>query len=445
MKKFKALETKRQFITNTYIVGIDPGKKTHHAVIIDAQGMRCGNPISFSNSRRGYYNLLDKVKQQTLESNVNNIVFAIESSCNLWLTLLYFLKELYYTVVLVSPLTTKHSRPMLNHDFSRTDPKDALLIADNARSGHFDFFIDYSADQQALHALGIAYDKLRKELVRQRTRIHALLDRIFPEFCSQLNLETKTAAWLLGRYLFPQEFCGMDIESETLLVRKISHGNHGQTVLKKLQQQAAQSIGITYPPQHRQAERLILDGWLQQMTGIEKQMERIMGRMTVLAAKTPWLEILTSLPGISTKLAVLFIAELRDLSRFTHYKQIEKLAGYNLRQSQSGAYSGARHISHIGNRRLSWVLYKMSEETIKYVPQVRQRFLKRQLKQRCYRKNVVASVSNMLRLIMALIKENRCYEARGNNRLTLLELQYRQLKKIDKVRFKKPTAVTGAA
>jgi hypothetical protein len=45
MKKIRALETKRQFIINTYIVGIDPGKNNHHAVIINNHGMwqQCQN------------------------------------------------------------------------------------------------------------------------------------------------------------------------------------------------------------------------------------------------------------------------------------------------------------------------------------------------------------------------------------------------------------------
>lgn len=440
MNKFKALEIKRQFVTNKYLVGIDPGKKAHQAVIINCNGMRCGNSFSFVNNQRGYVNFITKVKQQTQGINAQNIIFALETSCNLWLTLMHFLTVKGFSVVLVSPLTTKHSRPMLNHDFSRTDPKDALLIADNARSGHFDFFTRYTADQQALHTLGIAYDKLRKNLVQQRTRIHAQLDCLFPEFCQLVNLDTKTAVWLLSHYLFPQEFLQMDIKSNALVIKKISHGNHGRSLLEKLQRLAKQSIGIEYNPQQMRAQRLILDGWLQQGAVIEKQIEQIMKQMTVLAAKTPWLKILTSIRGISTKLAVLFIAETRDLGRFNHYKQIEKLAGYNLWQSQSGNYKGPRHISHIGNKRLSWILYKMSEETIKYVPEVRTKFLKRQMKQRRYRKNVVAAISNLLRLIMALVKEQRCYEPRKNTELTLLEHNYQVFKKMDKIRFNKPAA-----
>jgi transposase len=147
------------------------------------------NSFTFANSKQGYLKLLKKVRQQTAKSNEKNIIFAIETSCNLWCTLSYFLRSSGYDVLLVSPLTTKHSRlastgqarPMLNHDFSRTDPKDALLIAGSARDGFFDFYWDYSRDIKAMHNLSIAYDKLRKNYVQQRNRIHSLMDRLFPE------------------------------------------------------------------------------------------------------------------------------------------------------------------------------------------------------------------------------------------------------------------------
>ena len=186
-----------------------------------------------------------------------------------------------------------------------------------------------------------------------------------------------------------------------------------------------------------------MDSWLAMTALIEKQMETILKRLTELANQTPYFKILISLKGISDKQAALFIAETRDLAGFNHYKQIEKYAGYNLRQSQSADYVGPRHINHIGNRRLSAILYKMCEETVKYIPEVRVKFVRRQLSKRCYRKNVVACSSNLLRLIMVLVKENREYETRGNQsveRLMFLEKKYAALKQLDKVRFGKKVA-----
>ncbi len=39
MKKFKALQAKRQFIQNKLIVGIDPAKRGFQAVVLDPHGV----------------------------------------------------------------------------------------------------------------------------------------------------------------------------------------------------------------------------------------------------------------------------------------------------------------------------------------------------------------------------------------------------------------------
>jgi len=441
--KFKALQIKRQYIINKYVVGIDPAKAKHQASIFDCHGLLLGKSFTFSNSLGGYQTFLQKVKLQTADVNAEKIVFAIETSCNLWITLTHFLRSKGYEVLLVSPLTTKQSRPMISHDFSRTDPKDALLMASNAQRGYFDFYREYSDEIKAMHALSIAYDKLRKNLVQQRNRIHALLDRCFPEFLKEFSLDTKTSTYLLEKYFLPAHFIFMDIDSESETIRKLSWGNCGRSHLEAVRKYAMESIGIHLEESEELAERIALDSWLAMQVLIEKQMAAIMKRLIELAKQTPYFKILISLKGISDKQASLFIAETRDLAGFSHYKQIEKYAGFSLRQSQSSSYVGPRHMNHIGNRRLSCILYKMSEETIKYIPEVRVKFLKRQLFRRSYRRNVVAASSNLLKLIVALVREDRIYEARGNEsteRLIFLEKKYAALKESDKVRFGKKVA-----
>ena len=42
----------------------------------------------------------------------DNLVFAIETSCALWKTLTDYLTGKGYTVLLVNPLSTYHSRPL---------------------------------------------------------------------------------------------------------------------------------------------------------------------------------------------------------------------------------------------------------------------------------------------------------------------------------------------
>ena len=72
----------------------------------------------------------------------------------------------------------------------------------------------------------------------------------------------------------------------------------------------------------------------------------------------------------------------------------------------------------------------MSEETKNYIPEVRIRYLKRQMKQARYKKNVIAVSSNLLKIMMAMIKENRTYSycPEKLKELELLENQYKEFK-----------------
>lgn len=189
--RFRALQEKRRFISGKTIVGVDPAKQRHQAAILDADGLQIGNPFAFAHNVQGFTEKLwGKLRQYLDECNPETLVFAIETSCNLWQVLSYYLVTEGYQVILVSPLTTKHSRPLFNHDFSHTDPKDALLIASNARDGYFDFYRTFSAAIDAMHQLSLTYCKLLRNYVQQRTRLRSLLDQVFPEFPAILPLST---------------------------------------------------------------------------------------------------------------------------------------------------------------------------------------------------------------------------------------------------------------
>jgi len=152
--------------------------------------------------------------------------------------------------------------------------------------------------------------------------------------------------------------------------------------------------------------------------------------MIELAKKTEHFEILTSVKGISDLSAARFIAECRDPNLYEHYKQIEKHAGANLRLMDSGKDEGARRISGIGNKRLLKLIYLMTTQAARFIPEVRIKFIKRQLKKKCYRKNIIASSSQRLKLLMALIKEKRPYTFRKEavQELANLEVKYSGIK-----------------
>lgn len=176
---------------------------------------------------------------------------------------------------------------------------------------------------------------------------------------------------------------------------------------------------------------MTLDAWISQLRLINENMKTIGSKMIELAKETEFFEILVSVPGISDLSATRLIGECRDLNLFEHYKQIEKMAGSNIRVSDSGKYAGMRRLNKLGNKRLLKLIYIMTTQTARFMPEVRIKFLKRQMKKKSYRKNIFAASSILMRILMALIKEQRTYELREDKvqEMEKLELKYNPEKK----------------
>jgi transposase len=434
-------QMKRHFIQDKIIIGIDPSKQKHQAMVINALGDSMGNSFSFQHNHYGFHITLWKRLKERLDSvDPEKIVFAVEISINLWQKLCHYLHEQGFSVVMVRPLATKHERPKMSNSFTKTDPKDSLAIANIARQGYFNFYKVYTDHIQAMHRLSITYDKLNDNIRQTKQRIRSQVELLFPELNDVIDVDTKTANKLLTRYLTPQDFQQLNLFTEEINIRKASRNRSGIDLLKALKETASQSIGLPVQNESQIAERLTMDVWLNLLKCLEEQLDVIRKELIKLAKQTPYFHILISFKGISDISAARFIAETRDLSEYDHYKQIEKMSGSNLKLSDSGKYSGYRRISHIGNHRLRAILYKMSEETKNYIPEVRIRYLKRQMKQPRYKKNVIAVSSNLLKLLMVLIKENRTYSYRPDKlkEVELLETQYQEFKdKKKNKRFKK--------
>jgi transposase len=435
---YKKHQERKRNIAGKKVIGIDPAKEKHQVTVLDDQGIQMGESFSITVTHKGFTeDLWKRLGKQLGEFGKEDVVFAIESSCNLWKVLTEYLHKRGYTVVLVSPLITHKTRPTINNDFSKTDPKDAFLIAENAQGGKYNEYMSYTPEIKKLHSLCIAHDKLTKDRNRVILRLRALMEEIFPEYLKCVHVEIQTSLYLLGKYYLPEHFQRLDVDEEEWNVRRISNGKHNADTLRKLKESAHNSIGISKRGEE-EGVRITLGVWISQLRLLNEHMKIIGNKMIELAKETEFFEILVTVPGISELSAARLIGECRDLKRFTHYKQIEKMAGSNLRLSDSGGRKGLRIISRLGNKRLLKLIYIMSTQTAKFMPEVRIKFLRRQIKNKSYRKNIIASSSILLRILMVLIKEKRPYELKEENvrEMQRLELKYNPEKKGKKSRKK---------
>lgn len=436
MKRIEKMKENERRLKGKTIIGIDPAKSKHQALVLTPEGTASGKSFSFAVSHTGFTETLPQRLNQRTDEQAD-LVFAIETSCALWQRLALHLHEQGQEVVLVSPFSTHHARASLTRDFSRTDAKDAHLIAQLARQGAYNPMPDHSDHERALHRMAISYDKLRKTLQQHYGRLRALVERLFPELLTVLTLDTKTARYLLREALTPAEFMALDPAHIVPGMQRASRCQHGLETLERLKTLTRQSIGQRRGQEELHAERLAAASWLDLITVLEQPQAAVSAALVAAAQAHPWFAPITSLRGISEVLAALFIAELRDPARFTHWKQIEAFAGLNLYVCDSGQYRGRRRITHLGNARLRWVLFQMVSQTSKYVPEVRLKYLQRRLKHGGSRdKHLVAAIPQLLGLLWALVRQGRRYEQRTETleRLKQLEARYQALQRKKKPR-----------
>lgn len=378
--RIDTLSEKREFNSRKIVIGIDPAKDKHQVRIIDSNGIPLGKTFSFRNDYNGYHiglwRKLDKYLGHEIDYKTA-VVFAVESACDLWQPLVHYLYSSGYLVVRVSPLATYHARVICDNSFSKTDPKDALVIANNVAGGNFTIHTEHNASIRSMRTLSITSDKLRKDYVQIKNRIVSFVKRYFPEFIKVLDPDTLTARYLLKQHFLPQHFLNFDIEKEAAVIRRLSRSQHSQSTLLLLKQAAAKTIGVNCTDDiEEKCLHLTLNSWLSQLDLIENQAKQIKQELIRLARQYSAFSSIKSLKGVSDQLAALFVAETRALKNVTHYKQVQKMAGTNLRLNTSGRYRGRNRISHLGNSRLRWVLFMMAKETAKYVPEIRIKYLR---------------------------------------------------------------------
>lgn len=79
--------------------------------------------------------------------------------------------------------------------------------------------------------------------------------------------------------------------------------------------------------------------------------------MVIRLAHQPDFIRLQTLPGIGPILAMIILAEARDLRRFGCARQFLKYCGFDLCTEQSGQFRGTTHLSKRGNARLRYAFW----------------------------------------------------------------------------------------
>ncbi len=342
--------------SNDYlIVGIDVAKEKHHAFFGTATGETLFKRLIFDNTIEGFEKLLDKAQAIQSEYDLKKIVFGLEPTANYHKPLGEFLIRCAKMVVLVSGVSVKRNRELLDGRWDKHDDKDAANVADLISQGKCLFYEYPVMGIRDLRDLLMLKRKLRKQEHSYRVRIrNQLIAQYFPELDRYSGYaETESIVlWCLD----PSRIAGFENDQfETI----VSSGR--QTLAKKkrlddIQKLATASIGCRMGEGANFDAKIMVEG----LRHIRKAIKATEDKIEETCKQFSEYSCLLTIPGFGPDVSSKVLGALGNPHRFFNQKQVLKMAGLDLSANRSGKTSRAAVpvISKQGKADLRYALYQ---------------------------------------------------------------------------------------
>lgn len=210
-----------------YFLGIDIGKNTHVASMIDENGKTVFRAFSFTNTTDGGESLLDKLSQ--CGANEKNLVVGLEATGHYWLAVYSYLHDKSYTLHVINPIQTDGWRKGMEIRRRKTDIIDSMLIAELVRYG--DFIETRLPDESVLSLKNLT--RFRSYLVDSigdlKRKVICVLDQVFPEYQNVFSdVFGSTSKEILLRFGNPGELESVSADTLAELLSKLSRHRLGE-------------------------------------------------------------------------------------------------------------------------------------------------------------------------------------------------------------------------
>jgi len=353
------------------IVGIDAAKDLHWARITDYRGLDLMKPVKVHNNMDGFESLLAKVEKLRVKHGCDQVTFGMEPSGHYWRALGWYLylHESKPVLLGVNPYHTKQAKELNDNSQTKSDPKDAQVIAHLIREGrYFDTYLP--EDEYAeLRLLNTERQRLMKQISRANNIIIALLDEYFPEYATVWGSVTcPTSLELLKTYTFPSDILSASKEQLLDDIREASRGTEGIKLMGKMIQSASRSVGVK---EGQRITRIRMLSLIDEMTYFEGKKAEIEAELEAVMNTLQLGTVLQSMLGVGTIISAAFLGEVGDITRFSNWKQVRSLAGLNLVENSSGKHKGKTKVSKRGRPYLRHMLYLAGECGCRCNPEMR--------------------------------------------------------------------------
>lgn len=401
----------RQMDKETLIIGVDIAKKIHVARAFDFRGIELEKSIEFANDYLGFARFKEWI--QSIKNNENKIQLFVgmEPTGPYWLNLARNLKRSDISIVTVNPKHVKDSKELDDNSQTKTDYKDAGVIAGLVKDARFSkpnlLEGSYEELRNAKKLLGI----IEKDVSRTKNQIINWLDRFFPEYIyAYKNWESKSFIRFLKEYTFPSIIAKKTVEELYNSLPNKQKRGVGRRKISKLITVAANSVGIREGLEIARVELIYL---LKKHEEFEKEKEKLMNKLEEIGKDVPEVKKLEKIKGFGLKTASIVIAELGDLNNYKDAKQVIKMAGLSLIEHSSGKHKGKVKISKRGRSELRKTLYLVMVGMVgnnKVFKKLHKYYTGRRKNQLEKKASIIVLCRKLLRIIHTIITKDLEYD-----------------------------------
>ncbi|WP_169091597.1 IS110 family transposase [Paenibacillus sp. PL91] len=411
--KFKAQDKQNQLIENItvhhLVIGVDIAQEAHVARAVSFRGIALGTPLAFGNHREGF-NLFVCWIQDLLKSyKLSSVIVGMEPTGHYWFSLARWLLDQGIDPVLVNPHLVKKNKENRDNTPSKSDHKDALVIADMVKNGYYSPVRFHPEAFEELRILMANRETVTKRLNAAVNQIHRWVDIVFPELRQVFKILTCTSAIATLRlFPLPKDISRLNIEQVLDGWKQFVKRHAGVKRAELLISLAKSSVGTA---QALHAYKLHLGQLLEEFDLAQRQLEQIKHELQLILERIPYAQKLLEIRGINVTNLAGVLGEAGDLSGYTHGNALLRHAGLNLAEASSGKWRGKMVLSKRGRPRLRHFLYLMTMSMIMTNPEIRASHRynveEKNLKKM---KSIMKLIGKVARMLIALAKNSTAYE-----------------------------------
>jgi transposase len=323
VKRFRELKATLRTNRERLLVGLDIAQAEHVGHLRHAHTRVVVPTLTIPNSTRGFAALWARIQQAQRATGCQEVVCGLEPTGTYHEAVARFLETQGADVVLVSSAVAYWNRRTQEGTWDKNDRQDAANCADLLEQGKVLFYSQPDGPLAELRRLVKVLRRARGELAackaRWRTTLRPALGPMGEPLPNRLRVELPAVlqAW--------------------------EPGAPGRPAVAK----GRLPLGLATACADLGA----------QVEAVQARITAIEQACTPVAERLPAYALLRTIPGVGPTVGAILLAEIGDITWYTKFSQLRKLAGLDIIRVQTGNFTGPWRISKCGRGLLRWALY----------------------------------------------------------------------------------------